>query len=76
MPCPARLFSAALTIGSTWYGLVVGTKLGTVVTALSERNNILQASRFALAATRTLRLMLWADEGGKKGGLVGFGLVH
>jgi hypothetical protein len=38
IPCPARLFGDAVTIGSAWSGLVVGTKLGTVGTLLPGRN--------------------------------------
>jgi hypothetical protein len=40
MPCPARLPSDVLTLGSSWSGLVVGTKLGTVGTLESSRAGI------------------------------------
>lgn len=48
MPCPARLSSDGQTLRHTWWGLVVGTKLGTVVLTSNLTSTLQRAKHAAL----------------------------
>jgi hypothetical protein len=80
MPCPARLSSDALTLGSSWSGLVVGTKLGTVGTVAAGPHNSSHMSELPTSPQRDpescdeLRNMLCPRQGVKNGG--GWGVVR
>jgi hypothetical protein len=73
MPCPVRLSSDALTLGSSWWGLVVGTKLGTVGTLAFQPQRSLPA-RSSVRKCGQTRTMLCGSQGVKKGG--GWGVVR